>query len=207
MKLFMKKCISNILIILIIMFLLNIFYSKFILKDSLIKVFGKAFVIVTTGSMEPEIETGELVIVSEENKYYKGDIITYEDEENFLVTHRIFSINEKNFIAKGDANNVNDEEVSNGNIKGKVIYHSKILGNFVLYFLKPIVIAYITLFIGINLYFLVFNKSTNNKENQSNEIEVQDGKENQYNKIENQDGKEVQSSKIEMEEEKANEEI
>lgn len=154
----MKKIISNLLIILIIIFLLNICYSKFILKDSLIKIFGKAFVIVTTGSMEPEIQAGELIIISEEDKYYKGDIITYEDEEKFLVTHRIISINEQEFISKGDANNINDKEISNINIKGKVIYHSKVLGSFVIYFLKPIVIIYILIFTGINLYFYIIEK-------------------------------------------------
>lgn len=155
----MKKIISNLLIIFIIIFLLNICYSKVILKDSLIKIFGKAFVIVTTGSMEPEIEAGELVIISEENQYYKGDIITYVDDENFLVTHRIVNIDENNFVAKGDSNNINDDENLNSNIKGKVIYHSKLLGSFVLYFLKPIVVIYIVIFIGINIYFYVIKKN------------------------------------------------
>lgn len=157
----MKKFLSNLLIIIIIIFLLNICYSKIILKDSLIKVFGKAFVIVTTGSMEPEIKSGELIIISEENRYYKGDIVTYEDDENFLVTHRIVNIDENKFIAKGDSNNINDEENLNSSIKGKVIYHSKMLGNFVLYFLKPIVVIYIIIFVGINIYFCIIEKNIN----------------------------------------------
>lgn len=154
----MKKIMSNLLIVLIIIFLLNICYSKLIIKDNLIKVFGKAFVIVTTGSMEPEIKPGELVIISEIENYKPGDIITYQDNEGFLVTHRITEINQDSFIAKGDANNLSDEENSNSNIKGKVIYHSKILGSFVLYFLKPLVIIYVALFIIINLYFYIVEK-------------------------------------------------
>lgn len=148
----MKKLISNLLIILIIIFLLNICYSKLILKDNLIKVFGKSFVIVTTGSMEPEIKAGELVIISNMKEYKKQDIITYEDEEGFLITHRIANINENTFTAKGDANNITDEEILINNIKGKVIYHSEMLGFFVLYILKPLVLIYIILFIVINIY-------------------------------------------------------
>lgn len=163
----MRKIISNLLIILIIIliiiFLLNIIYSKIILKENLIKIFGNSFVIITTGSMEPEIEGGELVIISDKNKYTIGDIVTYEDSENFLVTHRIINIDEKNFVAKGDANNLDDGEIPVKSIKGKVIYHSKLLGNIVLYFLKPIVIIYVILFIGINLYFYIFNKEKNIK--------------------------------------------
>lgn len=155
----MKKLICNLLIAFIIIFLINIFYSKFIIKDNLIKIFGKSFVIVTTGSMESEINAGDLVIISEMKKYKKGDIVTYQDDEGFLVTHRIVKINEDTFIAKGDSNNINDEENINNNIKGKVIYHSKLLGKFVLYFLKPIVAIYIILFVGINLYFIIIKKS------------------------------------------------
>lgn len=148
-----KNIICNILIILILIVLLNICYSKFILKDDLIKLFGNSFLIVTTGSMEPTINAGDLIIISEQENYKKGDIITYQDDENYMITHRIIDINDKTFVAKGDANNLVDEENSNSNIKGKVIYSSKFLGFFVIYLLKPIVIIYIVLFITINIFF------------------------------------------------------
>lgn len=64
-----KNIISNLLIIFIIIILLNISYSKFILKDNLIKIFGKSFLIVMTGSMEPEISPGELIVISEKEEY------------------------------------------------------------------------------------------------------------------------------------------
>ncbi len=168
----MKKLISNILIFLIIIFLINICYSKFILKDNLIKIFGKSAVIVTTGSMEPEINAGDLVIISDKEYYKVGDIITYQDDEGFLITHRIIEINQNTFIAKGDANNLSDEENSNNNIKGKVIYNSKILGNFVLYYLKPIVVIYVVLFIGVNLYFIIIKINSKNTINDNTEEKI-----------------------------------
>ncbi len=169
----MKKLISNILIFLIIIFFINIFYSKFILKDNLIKIFGKSVVIVTTGSMEPEINAGDLVIISDREYYKIGDIITYQDDEGFLVTHRIIEMNQDTFIAKGDANNLSDGENSNNNIKGKVIYHSKILGSFVLYFLKPIVVVYVISFIVVNLYFIIIKRNSKNTINENTEEKVE----------------------------------
>lgn len=123
-----KNIISTLLIVIITIVLLNICYSKFILKDDLIKIFGKSFLVVMSGSMEPDIKAGELIIINQEKNYNVGDIVTYLDEENYLITHRIVEIDSKNFIAKGDANNLKDEINKITNIEGKVIFHSKILG-------------------------------------------------------------------------------
>ena len=118
-----KKLIKYLIIIFLIIIFINLFYSKIIKKDNPIKLFGKSFLVITTNSMEPTIKAGELIIITEKNSYNSGDIITYIDEDDFSVTHRIIKINEKT-------------------IKGKVIFHSPILGFFVLYILKPLAIAY-----------------------------------------------------------------
>ena len=137
-----KKLIKYLIIIFLIIIFINLFYSKIIKKDNPIKLFGKSFLVITTNSMEPTIKAGELIIITEKNSYNSGDIITYIDEDDFSVTHRIIKINEKTMITKGDANNINDKETKVDNIKGKVIFHSPILGFFVLYILKPLAIAY-----------------------------------------------------------------
>ncbi len=82
-----------------------------------------------------------------------GDIVTYKDSEAYIITHRIIKIDSNNFVAKGDANNLEDELQSIANIQGKVLYHSKLLGFLVLYILKPLVIIYIILFAIINIFF------------------------------------------------------
>lgn len=160
-----KNIISNLLIIFIILIILNICYSKIILKEDLIKIFGKSFLIITSGSMEPEISSGELIVISKEKQYLKDDIVTYIDKDNSFVTHRIVNINENDFISKGDFNDVVDDLNSNLNIKGKVIYHSKIWGFFVLYILKPLVIIYIILFCFINICYWQKNKVKYEKQN------------------------------------------
>ena len=163
----MKKDIfKNILIFLLIIILIDIWYSFFIRKDNPIKLFGKSFLIVTTDSMKPTINAGELVVISEKSKYELGDIVTYKDIDNFYITHRIIEIKDNQITTKGDGNNINQKM-----IKGKVIFHSKILGFFVLYLLKPFVIVYIIIFIIISLIDFYIKK-------ERREIKVEEIKEN-----------------------------
>ena len=154
-----KDILKNIIIICLIIILLDICYSMFIKKDCPVKIFGKSFLIVATDSMSPTIKSGELIIISERKQYGINDIVTYVDEDNFYVTHRIINLNKGNMITKGDGNNINDKKISIENVKGKVIFHSKILGFFVLYLLKPLVCAYFIVMIIVNVInFLIRDK-------------------------------------------------
>ena len=66
--------------------------------------------IVKSGSMEPAIHTGSVVIVKPESSYGIGDVITFgaDTKAKIPTTHRIVSIREENgttyFATKGDAN-------------------------------------------------------------------------------------------------------
>ena len=108
----------------------------------MIILLGKGFLVIITESMYPTIESGEMIIISEKENYEEGDIITYLDQDNMIVTHRITEINDKTFIAKGDNNNIEDNECNIDRIYGKVIFKSKLLGVFVLYFL-PCLFVYV----------------------------------------------------------------
>lgn len=136
------KLLKTTILIFFIIVLLMVLYSKYIKQDAIIKVFGNACLIVATGSMEPTIFSEEMIVISEKEKYEKGDIVTYIDEDGFIITHRIVELDSNTFISKGDANNVNDESCEISRIQGKVIFHSKILGFFILYLLKPICVLY-----------------------------------------------------------------
>lgn len=147
----LKEILKKLLLILLVFILLKVSYSKFIKKEYPVKLFGMSFLVVVTGSMEPEIEAGELIIIRETDKYKVGDIVTFVDQDDFLITHRIVNLNDKNMVTKGDSNNLLDEETNLKNIKGKVIIHSKILGFFVLYLLKPLIFLYIIIWIITNI--------------------------------------------------------
>ncbi len=81
---------------------------------------------VKTGSMEDNIHTGDYILIYKKNDYKVGDIVTYQ-KDNYHVTHRIIKKNGNKVITKGDANNVDDEEIDVSSIVGKVIYHGGIL--------------------------------------------------------------------------------
>ena len=72
--------------------------------------------------MYPTLQKGDIILIKKNNDYKKGDIITYDYESDYLVTHRIIEKNTNFFITKGDNNNSEDDNfIQLDNIKGKVI--------------------------------------------------------------------------------------
>lgn len=64
--------------------------------------------VVLSGSMEPEIPTGSVVVVDGRKKEWNpGDVITYR-RGNMVVTHRIVEKSEEGYCTKGDANTEED---------------------------------------------------------------------------------------------------
>ena len=111
------KILGNILFYTILISLLSV---SFIMVKSAKEgkqptIMGNKFFVVLTGSMEPTIMTGDLVITKEisPKEIKAGDIITFGslNSEN-ITTHRVKEvINEEGkikYITQGDANNVQD---------------------------------------------------------------------------------------------------
>jgi len=98
--------------------------------------FGFKFLVVESGSMEPAIKTGSLIIVAKSNTFNIGDIITFKKSQPVnkktklgTTTHRIVGMEKNNFITKGDANKNNDDKtVGKQLIIGKVKFTIPILG-------------------------------------------------------------------------------
>lgn len=81
------------------------------------EVFGYQLKTVLSGSMEPGIQTGSVIAIEsigedESSNFGKGDVITFMEEENKLITHRITEVTETNsgviYTTKGDNNNAPD---------------------------------------------------------------------------------------------------
>lgn len=70
---------------------------------------------VQSGSMEPTIKTGSIVVVKPEKDYKVGDIITFKDlnKSKTTVTHRIASVSGQFVTTKGDANKTADTDLIN----------------------------------------------------------------------------------------------
>lgn len=66
--------------------------------------------VVLSGSMEPTIKTGSIIVLRAAPEYRVGDIITFgrDTQKEVPVTHRIIAEKDGAFITRGDANDVAD---------------------------------------------------------------------------------------------------
>lgn len=87
-------------------------------------ILGYSFASVVSGSMEPEIAVGDIVVVKSQQEYERGDVITfYDSSKDEYVTHRIIFVSEDgSFLTKGDANNTDDKlAIPPSAVVGKVV--------------------------------------------------------------------------------------
>lgn len=153
---------STFMYIILAVILFNVVTSKMAGEPP--SIFGYQMKAVLSGSMEPGIKTGSLILIKQTangDQFGKGDVITFITEEKILVTHRIVEVKDggQRYITKGDNNNGPDlEPVHINNIVGKytditipyVGYIFKItesqLGGALLLFLPGIMLVFYGLF-------------------------------------------------------------
>lgn len=93
--------------------------------------------VILTGSMEPQIEPGDMVIVTKMglSNLAEGDIIQFS-RDGCQIVHRIKELQKDgdgniSYITKGDANNTEDmDAVSEDDVVGKVILRIPKAGRF-----------------------------------------------------------------------------
>lgn len=89
--------------------------------------FGVGMAVVLSGSMEPEMSVGDLILIRERDAYEIGDVVVFQ-ENRISVTHRIVAMDEETVTTKGDANNAEDEPIPYTRIKGEVVAIVPLLG-------------------------------------------------------------------------------
>jgi signal peptidase I len=105
------------------------------------KVGGQASYVMVNGiSMEPSYHTGDLVIVRKAHAYQVGDVVTYHDAElGAFIIHRIISIEQGQFIIKGDNNSWLDPyHPTQEEIIGKQWIYVPKVGRAMQWLLKPV---------------------------------------------------------------------
>lgn len=75
---------------------------------------------ITSGSMWPELHTGDLVFIEhvEKGNIENGDVIVLKNSEGFTI-HRVIELRTNTLVTKGDANFRADEPVSYKAIIGR----------------------------------------------------------------------------------------
>lgn len=88
-----------------------------------------AIKIVKSGSMEPAMHVGSIVVIKPEDMYAVGDVITFGEDTRTQIptTHRIKEIGSENgstiFTTKGDANEDPDPtRTPIGEVRGKMLF-------------------------------------------------------------------------------------
>jgi signal peptidase len=120
--------------------------------------------IVQSGSMEPTLPIGSVVLIRPAEEYAVGDIVTFGGERGSLpTTHRIIGDNiiagELAFTTKGDANEDADiTPVLQEDIRGKVSLTIPYLGFLLDFARQPIGFA---LLIGIPAFLIVIEEVSN----------------------------------------------
>lgn len=131
---------------------------------------------VLTGSMEPAISTGDMVIVTRyENSVPQiGDIVTYwkDDQSRSLITHRVVHRLENGYLqTKGDANQEADGGWTDPNrLIGKVVFTIPFAASLQQLIKQPVVM--ILILAGFVTY-LVFSKRKATSEPGSNQDPIQ----------------------------------
>ena len=128
--------------------------SRLINNKDMPKVLGFSNAIVISGSMAPDININDVVIIKDEDNYKVGDVVTYKDQKNVYVTHRIVEQSPTGFVTKGDANNTIDaKEVSLNQIQGKVVFSSRFLGSLIQWTHTPLGIALLLILAFLIIFF------------------------------------------------------
>lgn len=91
--------------------------------------------IVQSGSMEPAITTGSIVLIRPASTYVVGDVITFgrDTRTEIPTTHRIVDVRTQSGVyvykVKGDANDAPDiNEVAHASVIGKVLFDIPYVG-------------------------------------------------------------------------------
>lgn len=158
LNIILKVTLTFIIIFLLFFIVRSIVFKKY-------DIFGYRFYIIMSGSMEPDIRTGDMIITKESDNYKIGDVIAFKDA-NFVTAHRIVEIStedgEKIFKTKGDNNNTADRNlVKSQQIKGKIVNKIPKVGKAVLYLKTHWIILVLLIGVIIIVYLvriLLFNR-------------------------------------------------
>lgn len=145
---FIFNTIATILVGTILLFALLNFFSGPEKKG----LFGYKGFIVLSDSMKPSFEAGDYIIdkMVDLKTIQVGDVVSYYDESDQIVTHRVVEITPEGYVLQGDGNEVTDTTfVTTENYIGQQAYSVSKLGTIMLKLSHPLAL------VGISLLFLL----------------------------------------------------
>lgn len=178
----------------VVLFVILIFFILLnILSMNNKSLFGFRIYRVISGSMQPALQIGDVIIIKKANNYAEKDIITY-DNGLTTITHRIKSINGDEIITEGDANDAPDKPITKDRILGKYFFRISTFSVFSIMLTGKTIYLIMVLVLFAILLFAISDRVTRNLEYRRNNFKkVIKEKENKEQK------KKIPKKKDEME--------
>lgn len=144
------------------------FNASRVAGDAIPMPFGVGLTVVLSGSMEPELSVGDLLVVVEQDSYAIDEVVVFQ-EGRIGVVHRIIEMDGTTVTTQGDANNAPDEPMDISRVKGKVVLAIPLIGH-VVNMIKTPVATVVILAAAIFLLERSFHKEKEKDADQLEEI-------------------------------------
>lgn len=152
----------------VVLFVILIFFILLnILSMNNKSLFGFRIYRVISGSMQPALQIGDVIIIKKANNYAEKDIITY-DNGLTTITHRIKSINGDEIITEGDANDAPDKPITKDRILGKYFFRISTFSVFSIMLTGKTIYLIMVLVLFAILLFAISDRVTRNLEYRRN---------------------------------------
>ena len=187
----------------VVLFVILIFFILLnILSMNNKSLFGFRIYRVISGSMQPALQIGDVIIIKKANNYAEKDIITY-DNGLTTITHRIKSINGDEIITEGDANDAPDKPITKDRILGKYFFRISTFSVFSIMLTGKTIYLIMVLVLFAILLFAISDRVTRNLEYRRNNfkkvIKEKENKEQKKKMPKKKDEMEVLAEKLHKE--------
>lgn len=120
----MKSIIRILLSFITFIFVILLICVCFLALNRNANILGYSIYIASGNSMNPVIQAGDILLISQVNTYHDQDIIVYKNDEGIVVCHRVLSTDGILFVTRGDNNNFTDGyNPTLDDVYGKVIFN------------------------------------------------------------------------------------
>ena len=187
----------------VVLFVILIFFILLnILSMNNKSLFGFRIYRVISGSMQPALQIGDVIIIKKANNYAEKDIITY-DHGLTTITHRIKSIDGDEIITEGDANDAPDKPITKDRILGKYFFRISTFSVFSIMLTGKTIYLIMVLVLFAILLFAISDRVTRNLEYRRNNfkkvIKEKDNKEQKKKMPKKKDEMEILAEKLHKE--------
>ena len=187
----------------VVLFVILIFFILLnILSMNNKSLFGFRIYRVISGSMQPALQIGDVIIIKKANNYAEKDIITY-DNGLTTITHRIKSIDGDEIITEGDANDAPDKPITKDRILGKYFFRISTFSVFSIMLTGKTIYLIMVLVLFAILLFAISDRVTRNLEYRRNNfkkvIKEKDNKEQRKKMPKKKDEMEILAEKLHKE--------